>query len=156
MATSTPEVTPPKRPKTILWLALLVLVLVAAGGAGYFYLASQKPHTAAAPVPVDPIFVALDPFTVNLQPSARIRFLHAGLTLQVADVTSQGQITQYLPEVRSRVLTVLSNRASESLLTPESKALLAGEIKAALSLPFAANLAPPKVASVMFTTFMLQ
>ena len=163
MATSTvkpPEDAPASPPKSrkriVLLLALVALGITAAAGAAYFYLGSKDKATPVVTKQVDPIFIALDPFTVNLQPNGRSRFLHVGMTLQVADFKSQGQITQYLPEVRSRILTVLSNRESDSLLTPDGKALLTGEIMAALNQPFAPNLPSSKIASVMFTTFMLQ
>lgn len=156
MASSTPNVKTPKSRKFILLLALAALGITAAGGgAAYAYLRGEY-KAAATVAPPDPIFVALEPFTVNLQPNGRSRFLHVAMTLKVADAKSQEQLTKYLPEVRSRVLTVLSNRQSEVLLTAEERAQLAGEIMAALSRPFAPDLAPSKIASVMFTTFMLQ
>lgn len=155
--TSTKEVNPQKTRKRIVLLVLLVaLVALVIAAAVYFYLDSKGKTTPAVMVPVDPIFIALDPFTVNLQPNGRIRFLHVGLTLKVADIKSQSQVTQYLPEVRSRVLTVLSNREAESLVTPENKTQLAADLMAALNQPFAPNLSPQKISSVMFTTFMLQ
>ena len=165
MATSTntvkppagPPASPPKKGKRIVLLvALAALGITAAAAAAYFYLDSKDKATPVVTQPVDPIFIALDPFTVNLQPNSRARFLHVGVTLKVADAKSQSQVTQYLPEVRSRVLTVLSNRESESLVTPENKAQLVAELMAALNQPFAPNLPPQKIASVMFTTFMLQ
>lgn len=162
MATSTPEapqVTPPKSRKrlVLIVLAALVLTAAAAGGAYYYFYAmgDHKPKVKVE-LPVDPIFIALEPFTVNLQPGGRSRFLHVGMTLKVGDAKSQTLFTQYLPEVRSRVLTVLSNRQAETLLTPEEKALLAAEIMTALNLPFGPNLPSSKISSVMFTTFMLQ
>ena len=165
MATSTKTVKPPvdppvsprkSRKRIILLLALAVLGIAAAAAAAYFYLGSKDKAAKVVTQPVDPIFIALDPFTVNLQPNGRARFLHVGVTLKVADTKSQNQVTQYLPEVRSRVLTVMSNRESESLVTPENKAQLVAEIMAALNQPFAPNLPSSKIASVMFTTFMLQ
>lgn len=167
MATSTntvkppvdPPVSPPKkgkRKRIVLLVALAALGITAAAAAAYYYLDSKGKATPVVTLPVDPIFIALDPFTVNLQPNGRARFLHVGVTLRVADTKSQSQVTQYLPEVRSRVLTVLSNRESESLVTPENKAQLGAELMAALNQPFAPNLPPQKIASVMFTTFMLQ
>lgn len=162
MATSTPEapkVAPPKSRKrlVLIVLAALVLTAAAAGGAYYYFYAmgDHKPKVKVE-LTVDPIFIALEPFTVNLQPGGRSRFLHVGMTLKVGDAKSQTLLTQYLPEVRSRVLTVLSNRQAETLLTPEEKALLAAEIMTALNLPFAPNLPSSKISSVMFTTFMLQ
>lgn len=157
MATSTPKEKPPKSSKLILLvIALAVLVIAAGGAAAYFYLGAKQPPKETVVLPVDPIFVALEPFTVNLQPSGRSRFLHVAMTLKVADAASQAQLTQYLPEVRSRVLTVLSNRESETLLVADEKSRMAGEIMASLNQPFAPNLPSAKISSVMFTTFMLQ
>lgn len=159
MATSTVTGDTPKNSRTrrIVWIGLLALAIIAAGAA--YYLLSKRNHarreTPVAAVEV-PIFVALEPMTVNLQPNGRSRFLHVAVTLKMTEPKSQSQVTQYLPEVRSRVLTVLSNRAADSLGTVEDRALLAETIMAALNQPFAANLQPQKIASVMFTTFMLQ
>lgn len=157
MATSTPKEKPRKSSKLVLLvIALAVLGIAAGAAAAYFYLGGKKQPKETVALPAEPIFVALEPFTVNLQPNDRRRFLHVAMTLKVADAKSQAQLAQYLPEVRSRVLTVLSNRESESLLSADEKSRLANEIRAALNQPFAPNLAPAKIASVMFTTFMLQ
>lgn len=157
MATSIEKGSAPKSGKLrIVLFSLLALGLAGAAGGTYVYL-GNKPGTAEAAVKVEaPIFVALEPFTVNLQPSGRSRFLHVAMTLKLTDPQSQTQIIQYLPEVRSRVLTTLSNREADTLAKPEDKARLSAEILSTLNLPFAANLPKQKVASVMFTTFMLQ
>lgn len=159
MATSTVPENPPPRRKTRLVLILLLALVATAGAAAaaYDYLRGNRGAAAAAvKLPEDPIFVTLDPFTVNLQPNGRNRFLHVAVTLKVGNAKSQNQLVQYLPEVRSRVLATLSNRASETLVTAEEKNLLAGEILAALNQPFAANLPSAAISSAMFTTFMLQ
>lgn len=158
MATSTEkEIAPKKSGKLrIVLFSLLALVLLGAAGGGYFYL-NQKSRSTEPVVKVEvPLFTALEPFTVNLQPGGRNRFLHTAMTLKMTDSNSQSQVIQYLPEVRSRVLTVLSNREADTLATPEDKARLSAEIMAALNQPFAVNLPQQKIASVMFTTFMLQ
>ena len=158
MATSTNKANTPKTRKRIVLLVALVALGItsAAAAAAAYYLSGNRKGTEAATVPADPIFIALEPLTVNLQPGGRSRFLHIGVTLKVADTKSQSQVTQYLPEVRSRVLTVLSNRQPDSLLTPNEKTQLAGEILAVLNQPFVPNLPSAKISSVMFTTFMLQ
>lgn len=162
MATTTVPVPPPPAPSRKLRLVLLILlalvITAGAAGAAYYYLRGSQDATAKAAVkpPQDPIFVALEPFTVNLQPNGRSRFLHVAVTLKVSDIKSQNQLVQYMPEVRSRVLTTLSNRASDSLVTAEEKNLLATEILTVLNRPFAANLPSAAISSAMFTTFMLQ
>lgn len=157
MATSTLKASPPPRSAlTIILFFLIALGLAGTAGGAYFYLNNQHANTPAVKNIEEPIFVALEPFTVNLQPNGRSRFLHVAVTLQMADAVSQSQTTRYLPEVRSRVLTVLSNRPADSLATTDEKTQLAGEIRTSLNQPFAPNLPPQKISSVMFTTFMLQ
>jgi flagellar FliL protein len=144
--------------KFILLLAGLTALAAAAAAGATWYLSSQR-HADAGPVavlPAAPIFVAVEPVTVNLQPNGRARFLHAGVTLKLPDAKAQALVTEYLPEVRSRVLTVMSNRSSDALITPEDKAKLAAEIMESLNQPLVANLPSLKISSVMFTTFMLQ
>ena len=161
MATSTlPAKTPRSRQpsaRLILLLAALSALAAAAAAGATWYLSRQRAEAAATtPLPAAPVFVSLEPMTVNLQPGGRNRFLHAAVTLKVPDARSQALVTQYLPEVRSRLLTVLSNRASDALITPEEKARLSAEIMASLNQPLVANLPSLRISAVMFTTFMLQ
>ena len=168
MATSIKKDTPPdesegeskakgKSKLRMVLLSCLALGLAAAGGAYYYYYVYQQPHETKAVLKVEvPIFVPLEAFTVNLQPGGRTRFLHVAITLKMTDVKSQLRIAQYLPEVRSRVLTILSNREAESLITQEGRTKLSGEILTSLSQPFGPNLPKQTVAGVMFTSFMLQ
>lgn len=157
MATSTETASTPGKSKKKLFIIMGVLALALAGlGGGYFFMKSKS---AAAPVERKaeaPIFMPLEPFTVNLQPGGRNRFLHVAVTLKMADAASQAQMTQYLPEVRSRVLSTLSNREAESLATPEDKTRLSGEIMQSLSQSFGPNTPEQKITDVMFITFMLQ
>ena len=149
----------PKLRKRLIVSAVLLVLALAGAAAAYFLTDYFKPKTAAAVAPVppaDPIYVALAPLTVNLQPNDTHRFLHVGVTLKVADAKAQALVTQYLPEVTSRVLLVLSNRRSETLGTTEDKAKLAGEALIALSQPFGPNLPAVKISGVMFPVFMLQ
>ncbi|MCY1165889.1 MAG: flagellar basal body-associated protein FliL [Pseudomonadota bacterium] len=157
MATSTPPVKTPKtRTFSVLLIVLLALGVTATAAAAAYYLGSNHSDSPAVVKPEEPIFVALEPLTVNLLPNGRSRFLHVGVTLKIADAKSQGQIAQYLPEVRSRVLTVLSNREGDTLVTPEDKGKLASDIMAALNQPLTPSQPAQKISSVMFTTFMLQ
>jgi len=157
MAKSTDTANPAGSSKQrILIIALVALALAGVGGGAFFYLKSKSAPAHEEAKVEEPIFVALEPFTVNLQPGGRNRFLHVAVTLKMADARSQAQMTQYMPEVRSRVLSALSNREADTLATPEDKSRLSGEILQALSQPFSENLPKQKIANVMFTTFMLQ
>ncbi|AMO98848.1 flagellar basal body-associated FliL family protein [Collimonas arenae] len=158
MATITNDAAaPPKKNKLGLILIVLTAALAAAGAA-YYFTSMRTAKAAAAPVsvPETPIFVALDPFTVNLQAEDRDRFLHIGVTLKVADAKTQAQIVQYLPETRSRILGLLSNRDPNSLVTADDKNKLAAEILKVVNKPLAISQPPQHVTNVLFTAFVVQ
>jgi flagellar FliL protein len=157
MATITsPKVNAPKSRMLGIVLGAIVAITAVGGVAYYFGNSRGAPHAAAAPVVEVPIFIALEPFTVNLQSEGRPRFLHIGVTLKVNDAKSQEKVTQYLPEARSRVLMLLSNRKPESLSTQEDKNQLATEILKTLNKPFSPNQVPQQISDVVFTAFVLQ
>lgn len=157
MATITsPKVNAPKSRMLGIVLGAIVAITAVGGAAYYFGNSRGAPHAAAAPVAEVPIFIALEPFTVNLQSEGRPRFLHIGVTLKVNDAKSQEQVTQYLPAARSRVLMLLSNRKPESLSTQDDKNQLATEILKTLNKPFSPNQVPQQISDVVFTAFVLQ
>jgi len=144
MATAAAAADAPKgggKKKLIIILAA-VLVLVLGGGAALLLL-KKKPQVDengdpiveehapahAAPKPgTPPVFVPLDPFTVNLADKEVDRFAQIGITLEVADAKTGDMIKTYLPAIRSNVLMVLSHKTSVELLTLEGKEKLAKEI----------------------------
>ena len=137
---------------------LMVLVGLISGGAGYLLGSSHVlKHGDEAARAETPILVPLEPFTVNLKSDdGRNRFLHIGLSVKAADERSQKQAMQYLPEVRSRVLILLSNRQADSLAAPGDRTRLAAEVLQALNKPLAPDQVPPRFTDVAFTTFMIQ
>ncbi|NUA28394.1 flagellar basal body-associated protein FliL [Cupriavidus basilensis] len=141
-------------------LLVLGVVLVAALGAGGFFLgnilSNRQPAAPAAPVVPPPIFVPLEAFTVNLKSDDGDRFLHTGLSLKVADAKDQARITEYLPEVRSRILLLLSAKQPPDLATVDGKRKLAQEIQSVISQPFAPNLPKQQILDVLFTSFVVQ
>lgn len=165
MASTPLEPLPERRglPRGVLIVLALLLVLGAGGGAWWWFMGrpAAAATTANAPnarleKPVEPVFVGLEPFTVNLQPNGRSRYLHVAISLKVADEKVQALLVKHLPEVRSRVLTVLANRDADALLLPAEKERLATELRAALEQPFGKYPAAAGISQVMFTTFMLQ
>lgn len=168
MATS-PQVTPepaliptPSRSSRLrLWLLIGFLVVVSIGaGLAYVYVLRDG-KTAAPPVSKKiqekPIFVALEPMTVNLQSGGeRAKFVHLGVVLKVRDENAKTQITEFMPELRSRILLLLSNRQPGSLMSPEDKSKLADEIRAEFNRPMTTESPSSSVVSVSFNTFVVQ
>lgn len=120
----------PKKSKLPLIIVLVVVLLAGAGGAAWFMMRGSadeaEEDTKAAAKPS--IFLPLDQFTVNLQPDDGQQFLQVAMTLKVVDQQTADAIKAALPEVRSRVLLLLSSKKPSQLISLEGKNRLAEEI----------------------------
>lgn len=146
--------------KKKLFLILSAVLAAAGGGAGAWFFMGRAPaeshapekHEAAKP----PVFIAMDPFTVNLQPEAGEQYLQVQFTLQVADEKQVEQIKLYMPLIRSRLLLLLSSKKASEVSTPEGKKNLQEEIVATIKHPVTPQSAPLGVTGVFFTSFVIQ
>ena len=148
-AEAAPEAAAPKagsKKKLILISAgALLLVAGAAGGTWFAMKGSHAPAAAdGAPVKaakkeskhVDkgapPVFLPLEPFVVNLHNTAaqsNDQFLQTEMTLRLSDESVVMDVKQSMPEVRNRVLMLLSSKTAQELLTQEGKAKLAEAVR---------------------------
>jgi flagellar FliL protein len=125
----------PKKRRKLLLISMLILVVVLAGGGGAgFYFMQPTRSDAAPPPPKPPVFVPLETFTVNLvSDPAEMQFMQAGITLKLAEKGAAELIKDRLPEVRNRVLMVLSGKRGGELLSVAGKQKLAGEVADAIN-----------------------
>ncbi len=145
---------PKKKGKLLLFIIIGVLVLVLGGG-GAFMLLKKKPadeedtgdeetsakaHKPAAKkgkkdahADVPPVFIKLDAFTVKLQTEGGESYLQTTPELRVLDLHTGDKIKAYTPEIRHRILLVLSSKKSEDLNTPQGIQRLANEIRVAIN-----------------------
>jgi flagellar protein FliL len=164
-------------------LAVAALVLVAGASVATTWMITTRMHESEAqaqqaqaqgpdgPVPVTykappatpvavpaPIFFALEPFTVTVSGPADDldRILHVGITLRVSDEQSRQRIEKYLPEVRSRVLMVLSAQPAQTIHTQQGKQDLVAAGVQAVSRPFSPLPDGQAVTDVLFTAFVVQ
>ena len=79
-----------------------------------------------------PVYVALDPFTVNLIPEQTDQFLQLVLSIEVEDVVAGDRVKMYTPKIRNNVMLLLSSKKASELLTKEGKEAL-GQIVQYLS-----------------------
>jgi flagellar protein FliL len=155
---STQEVAPTKSKSKLIVMIVVACSLIIGGGGAAWYFTGQKPATSgpkAAEVQ-PPTFLVLEPFTVNLRGDSEEQFLQVAMTLQLKDQADADQIKLYMPEVRDRLLILLSNKAGSEILTPEGKKKLADEIIASLKKPFAPHTKQQSVNNVFFTSFVVQ
>lgn len=116
-----------------------------------FVAPPQTPQAVPAP-----IFIPITPFTVTLQSADRERIVHIAMTLRVADEQSRQRIEKYMPEVRSRVLMLLSAQTPESVQTPQGKVDLANALMKVVNRPFTPLPDGQYVTDVLFTEFVVQ
>lgn len=147
----------PRKSTPWLWLILAAVVLLAsAGGAWFWWSHNAAPASKAAPPPPPPpkpVFVELGSFTVNL---AADRILQTSLSVQVKGGNDAEQIKLYMPQVKSRLLLLMSAKNPDELNTGKGKEALAADIAALLRQPFAKDLPPMGLAGVFFTSFVIQ
>jgi flagellar FliL protein len=161
------EAPAPKKSKMKLIIIIVVALVIVAGAAGgafmFLHSSSNEPagdgkkKEAKAEPAKAPVFVTLDPFTVNLQnESGTDQFLQVALTLQVPNAEQEEKIKNFMPQVRSRLLLLLSSKKASELTNVEGKKKLTEDIIATVNQPFAEKGEPQGVSAVFFTSFVIQ
>ena len=145
----------PKSRKKLLFIVIAGMLLSGGAGAAWYFM--QPPalgkHAVVKPPPAPPVFVELEPFTVNL---AGDRILQTGITLQVKGAKDGEQLKLYMPQVKSRLLLLLSAKVIDELQSPSGKQVLATEIGHSLKQPYEKDLTPPEISGVFLTSFVIQ
>lgn len=164
----------------LFWLLAMSIVAVASVAATWFIMQRQYSEAAApvrlgvgqagdgpapavfvappatpAAVPA-PIFIPLEAFTVTLQGPDSERILHIGITLRAGDEQTRARIEKYMPEVRSRILMVLSSQSPAAAQTPQGKADMARAIVTAVNQPFSPLPDGQYISDALFTAFVVQ
>lgn len=172
----------PKKSKKLIIIIALVVVLLAVAGAGAFLMMSggneeeldddeyaeetvKKPAKKKKDNSAPPVFVNLDPFTVNLVPEVGDQYLQVVLSVELDEAPSQATLAMMMPRVRNNVTLLLSSKKASDLQSKEGKEQLASEIQDEINAaiePPARNkrgeIIPPEgpVVSVLFTSFIIQ
>ena len=155
-----PEVAPKKSRKKLIIIVVLLLLIAGGGGAAWFLLGhkdkegAEKHAKVEAPKP--PVFLVMEPFTLNLQSDGTDQFLQVGMTLQVATPEQVDLLKLYMPQVRSRLLLLLSSKRAVEINTADGKKKLSAEIIANVNQPFTPTGKKQEVSDVFFTSFVIQ
>jgi len=173
----------PKRNKKLLIIILALLLLVVLGGSAAILLMrssddhaddeeaaeaaalakKKKDKKAQAPLPV---FVNLEPFTVNLVPENGDQYLQVSLSLEFQEASAEQDVKIHMPKIRNNVTLLLSSKKASELVHKEGKQALADELSSVIN----DVLDPPKknkkgevirtddgpVKDVLFTSFIIQ
>lgn len=170
---------PPKKSKKLLIIILagVLLLLVAGGGAAFLLLSGgdeeaaeeeevvqeeKKPRRKKASADTPPVFVNLDPYTVNLIPEEGQgdQYMQVVIALELEDMAADPIIKGQMPRIRNNITMILSSKKASELLSKEGKEQLAEEIREEVNQIIEP---PPKgkkaewpVLSVLFTSFIIQ
>jgi flagellar protein FliL len=118
----------------LLIILATVFALLAAGGGGAAWFFHQKAAATESKDDGDakkkavkpPVFNTLENFTVNL--AGGDHFLQLGIVLQLKDEETAEKVKAYLPQIRNKVLLLLSSKTAEELETPKGKEALINEV----------------------------
>jgi flagellar FliL protein len=155
------EAAPAKSSKKMLFIIVgAVLVLVIGGAAAFFMMGGKKKggeeHVEEKAEAKAPTFVVIEPFVVNLQQEQGDQYLQVAMTLQVPNAPTAESLKLFMPQVRSRLLMVLSSKKASELLTSEGKRRLTDEIVDQLGEPFSGSGKGPVINDVFYTSFVIQ
>ncbi|MDD5247947.1 MAG: flagellar basal body-associated FliL family protein [Rhodocyclaceae bacterium] len=142
------EAPPPRKKNTKLLLFIVIGILVIVlGGGGAAYLLIKKKNSASEDDTGDetavsekqkakkehpdapPVFVKLEPFTVKLQVEQQEAYLQATPELRVVDAPVGERVKEYMPEIRHKVLLLMSGKKASELSTPQGVQTLANEMR---------------------------
>ncbi len=144
-ATAVDAAPPPKGKKKLIIIIAAVLVVVLGGGAAAMVMMKKKAaaaeeqaeagddkpakKTAAKRDPkAAPLFVPLDPFTVNLADRNADRYAQIAVTLELDDPQLEAQMKLYMPAIRNNILLAIADRSAGELLARDGKEQLARKI----------------------------
>jgi flagellar FliL protein len=157
------EIKPKKSSKKLIMIVLILILIVGGGGAAAWFFLMQPhktdEHKAEEPKvekPKPPVFLTLETFTVNLQPDPETQYLQTDITLKVGSAETGEFLKLHMPEVRNRLLLLLSSKKASDLLSLEGKKALSTEIIEQLKEPFNPGEKPQEILGVSFTSFVVQ
>jgi flagellar FliL protein len=142
---------PKPKKKLLLFIIIGVVLLVLGGGSAAFFLmkksapadeevaeGEEAPAKAQKAKKKDgkeapPVFVKLEPFTVKLQSETGESYLQTTPELRVLDAPLGDRIKQYTPEIRHRVLLILTAKKPADVATPQGVQQLSNEIRVTIN-----------------------
>jgi flagellar protein FliL len=144
-ATAVDAAPPPKGKKKLIIIIAAALAVVLGGGGVAVVMMKKKAAAAEESAEADdgkpakkaaakrdpkavPVFVPLDPFTVNLADRNADRYAQLAVTLELEDPTLEPQLKSYMPAIRNNILLAIADRTAGELMARDGKEKLAQRI----------------------------
>lgn len=146
---------PKKKKGKNLILIIVIAVAVLAGGIGAFFFftkSSNKAQKTEETKAAEGVTFALEPFVVNLSDPTGTRFLKVSLQLELAGPAVMEKAKTKTPQIRDAIITLLTSKTSDALISPEGKLQLKDEINIRINQILGEN----SVKNVYLTDFVMQ
>ena len=143
-------------------MVIIIVILALGGGIGgtWFYMQGQIDEHAEEepkkPKKKPTTFVELETFTVNLLPERNNTYLQVGLTIKAHETEVIEAIDDQMPEIRNRILLLLSSKEAEEISTIIGKQQLTTDITNEIKQVFDSEEMQDDIVSVLFTSFVVQ
>jgi flagellar protein FliL len=138
-------------------LVIVALLVLASGGGGAWWWLNRDAGTAqASAAPRAPVFMNLEPFTVNLMEEGGEHYLQMSLVFQVTDEKVVETMKAYLPVIRNRVLLLLSAKRPSDIASPDGKAKLVSDVTAAVRESIPGTTPERGILQAFFGAFVIQ
>ena len=95
-------------------------------------------------------------FTVNLQPEDSGQFLQVGLTIKTRESPVGAAIAKQMPEIRNRILMLLSSKKAADVAGIVGKQQLSQQITEEIKQSMGSDELKEDVLEVLFTSFVIQ
>jgi len=146
----------PKQKKIMIFAGIFVVQAVAVIGLGQILIKPRiaPPDTAVVEKAPDGrgTIMMLEDLTANLQSGKRPRYLRVKIGLEVSDPVVEAELEERQPEIRDLVITSLSGRKVDQLISVQGKDQLKEELKNRIN----NRLQEGELMNVYFSDFVVQ
>ena len=148
-------------------MIVIAVVLLLAGTAGSLYFMGVLPmggggseeHADAEEVETkaDPIYFAFEqPFTVNFETQAGLRFLQVSVEMMTYDPLAVEAVKTHMPVIKNNIILMFSNQTYGDLVSREGKDKLRAETLAEIEGALTKYHGKGGIEEVYFTSFVIQ
>ena len=148
-----------KNKKSLIMIILIATIAIGAGAGGTWYamkIMGGDESEPAKPKEKPTTFVDLDIFTVNLQPEVNSQYLQVGLTVKTRETSVVAEIKKQMPEIRNRILMLLSSKKAAEISGVAGKQQLSQQIVDEIRQSLSKTELQEEVLEVLFTSFVIQ
>ncbi len=115
-------------------------------------IAPENPEVVEEPVPERGLIMMFEDITVNVTANRGSKFLRLKMGVEYEDPKTEAELAERTPEIRDLVISAISGRSAEQLISAEGKKQLKDELKNRID----TTVQEGGVMNVYFSEFVIQ